>query len=49
MVTWFRRVTKDADNVAKFAARGDAARRHLFVVVSGRGSSDTSSWALPPI
>jgi hypothetical protein len=34
------------DNVAKLEARCDAVRRHLFVVLSGRGASDMAGWAL---
>lgn len=34
------------DNVAKLATRGDADRRHLFVALSGRGSTGMSAWAL---
>jgi hypothetical protein len=34
------------DNVAKLEARRDAVRRHLFVVLSGRGASDMAGWAL---
>lgn len=34
------------DNVAKLEARCDAPRRHLFVALSGRGSTDMAGWAL---
>jgi hypothetical protein len=34
------------DNVAKLEARRDAVRRHLFVVLSGRGATDMAGWAL---
>ena len=34
------------DNVAKLDARRDAERRHLFVVLTGSGSTDMAGWAL---
>ena len=39
-------IAKLDDNVKKLEARRDATRRHLFVVLSGRGSTDMAGWAL---
>jgi hypothetical protein len=46
ITTVIEEIAKLQDNVKKLDARRDAGRRHLFVVLSGRGSTDMAGWAL---